>query len=123
MAHSTDNPDLFPAPLPPAGTLIINERCLIRTRDKHRVVVVAGIPLTHYTVGDRMAEAYAMVCLVEQGWADQIDVAQALGYSRRTLLRYQRRFEEGGLPALGRPRPFEVGRTGHGSDRPSGPFR
>lgn len=109
MSHINDNPDLFPPPLPPVGTIIINERCLIRTKDKHRVVVVAGFPLWHYTLGDRMAEAYVLVCLVEQGLANQSDVAEALGCSRRTLYRYQRRFEEGGLPALGRPRGFPKG--------------
>jgi hypothetical protein len=110
MADFADTPELFASPLPPTGTILINDRCLIRTRDRHRIVVVAGVPLAHYTVGDRMAEAYAMVCLVEQGWADQNDVAQALGYSRRTLHRYQLRFEEGGLPALGRPGGYPKGR-------------
>jgi len=33
--------------------------------------------LAQYAVGDRMAEAHAMVSLVEQGWADQNDVARA----------------------------------------------
>ncbi len=102
MIEPPDKPELFPVPLPPAGTICINARCLIRTRGEHRVVVVAGMPLWHYSVGDRMAEAYAMVCLVEQGWAHQNEVALALGCSRRTLYRYQCRFDEGGLPALGR---------------------
>ena len=51
-----------------------------------------------------MAEAHAMVSLVEQGWADQNDVARAFGCSARTLRRDQRRYEEGGLAALGQPR-------------------
>jgi hypothetical protein len=37
------------------------------------VVIVSGIPVAHYVVTDRMAEAHAMVNLVEQGWADQND--------------------------------------------------
>jgi len=41
-----------------------------------------------------------MVSLVEQGWADQNDVARAFGCSERTVRRHQRRFEEGGLAAL-----------------------
>ena len=110
MPDFVETAELFPTPLPPPGTILINERCLIRTRDKHRVVVVVGVPLTHYTVGDHMAEAYAMVSLIEQGWANQNDVARALGYSRRTLYRYQCRFDEGGLPALGRPRGYPKGR-------------
>lgn len=103
-------PNLFPALSAPEGTLPINDRCLIRTKDQQRIVVAAGVPLAHYSVGDRMAEAYAMICLVEGGWANQVEVARALGYSVRTLYRYQRRFEEGGLPALGRPRGYPKGK-------------
>jgi hypothetical protein len=57
--------------------------------------------LWQYAVGDRMAEAYAMVSLIEQGWADQNDVARSFGYAERTVRRFQRRFENGGLAALG----------------------
>ena len=56
-----------------------------------------------------MAEAHAMVSLVEKGWADQSDVARAFGCAVRTVRRYQRRFEDGGLSALG-----------HGSGYPKG---
>jgi transposase len=58
-----------------------------------------------------MAEAHAMVNLVEQGWADQNDVARAFGYSARTLRRDQCRYEEGGLAALGQPRGYPAGRA------------
>ena len=64
--------------------------------------MVSGIVLAQYALGDRMAEAYAMVSLVEQGWADQNEVARAFGCSARTVRRHQRRFEDGGLAALGR---------------------
>jgi prepilin-type processing-associated H-X9-DG protein len=49
-----------------------------------------------------MAEAYAMVMLAEQEYADQNDIARSFGYTTRTLRRYQERFEEGGLQALGK---------------------
>jgi transposase len=49
-----------------------------------------------------MAEAYAMVMLAEQGYADQNDIGRAFGYATRTIRRYQERFEEGGLQALGK---------------------
>src|SRR3990172_575623 len=111
MSNSPKPGELFSRALVPDGTLVLNERCVIRTKDKQRVVVVAGIPLAHYAIGDRMAEAYAMVCLVEQGWVDQNDVANALGHTARTLRRYQRRFEEGGLPALGRSGGYTRGRA------------
>jgi DNA-binding CsgD family transcriptional regulator len=87
----------------------INERCLIRSQDDYSVVIVSGIVQSQYALTDHMAEAYAMVNLVEQGWADQIQVARAFGCSVRTVRRHQRRFENGGLAALG-----------HGSGYPEG---
>ncbi len=93
-----------------AGTVAINGRCLVRTQDGHRVVLVAGIVLCQYAVGDRMAEAHAMVSLVEQGWAEQCDVARAFSRSARTVRRFQRRFEAGGLPALARASGYPSGR-------------
>src|SRR6266851_164619 len=103
--------DLFPETRNPEGTQVINERCALRTKDGYRVVLVSGIPLAHYPVGDRMSEAYAMVNLIDQGWADQNDVARAFGYSARTARRYQRRFDEGGLAALGQPGGYPRGRA------------
>jgi transposase len=94
----------------PDGTVAVNGRCLVRTQDEHRVVLVAGIVLCQYTAGDRMAEAHAMVSLVEQGWAEQGDVARAFSCSSRTVRRFQRRFEAGGLPALARTAGYPRGR-------------
>jgi transposase len=73
--------------------------------------MVSGIVLAQYAQGDHMAEAHAMVSLVEQGWADQNDVARAFGRTDRTVRRQQRRFEEGGLAALARPRGFPRGQA------------
>ena len=109
--------DLFPEARNPPELRAINDRCHIRTQDNHRVVIVSGIPVAHYAIGDRMAEAHAMVNLVEQGWADQNDVARAFGYSARTLRRDQRRYEEGGLAALGQSRGYPAGRARLGSSR------
>jgi transposase len=110
--------ELFADLKPPEGTLVVNDRCLIRTQDGHRLVIVSGIVLWQYTEGDRMAEAHAMVSLVEQGLADQNDVARAFGYSVRTLRRHQGRFEEGGLSALGQGSGYPKGRRRlHGSRR------
>ncbi len=105
------NDDLFPEVRNPHGTCVINERCLIRTQDDYRVVSVSGVVLAQYAVSDRMAEAHAMVSLVDQGWADQNDVARVFGCSVRTLRRHQRRFEEGGLAALGRVAGYPCGRA------------
>jgi transposase len=103
------NGDLFPDARNPQDTLLINDRCLIRTQDGCRVVIVSGVVIAQYALGDRMAEAHAMVSLVEQGWVDQKDVASAFGRTVRTVRRHQRRFEEGGLAALGLPRGYPRG--------------
>jgi transposase len=108
MANSSGD-DLFPEVRNPEGTCFINERCLVLARDHRRVVLVSGIPIAQYAPDDRMSEAHAMVSLVELGWADQNDVAKAFGYSARTLRRYQQRFAEGGLAALGRPGGYPPG--------------
>lgn len=91
-------------------TVFLNGRCAVRTRDGHRAVLVAGVPTAHFAVGDRMAEAYAIVTLVEEGWASQTEAAQGFGCSTRTVRRYQRRFEEGGMSALGRSAGYPKGR-------------
>ena len=108
---ATLDADLFPEARNSPETQPINHHCLMRTRDGHRVVIVAGVVLAHYATGDRMAEAHAMVSLVEQGWADQSEVARAFGWSARTVRRDQRRYEDGGLAALGQPRGYPEGRA------------
>ena len=110
MAHTTRPGDLFPEVGAPEGALVVNERCVLRTQAGHRVVLVAGVPLAQYALGDHMAEAHAMVSLVDGGWADQNDVARAFDCTARTLRRHQRRFEEAGLVGLGRPRGYPKGR-------------
>ena len=102
--------DLFPDLRNPEGTRVINERCLIKTQDEHRVVLVSGIVLAQYSLSDQMAEAYTIVNLVEQGWATQRDVARAFHCSARTVRRDQRRFEDGGLAALGHLGGYPEGR-------------
>jgi transposase len=108
---TTRNEDLFPETRNPGETCVINERCLLRTQDGHRLVIVSAMTLAHYAVGDTMAEAHAMVSLVEPGWAYQCEVARAFGCSVRTVRRHQRRFAEEGLSALGRPRGYPPGRA------------
>jgi transposase len=111
MAESDWQGRLFGEPTAPEGVVVVNDRCLVRTQDEHRVVIVSGVVLAQYVVGDRMAEAHAMVMLAEGGWADQNDVARAFGNSARTLRRHQRRFEDSGLAALGRAVGYPRGRA------------
>jgi hypothetical protein len=79
--------DLFPDVQNPEGTLFINDRCMVKTQGDQRVVIFSGVAVAQYKLSDRLAEAYAMVNLVDQRWADQNDVARAFGCSARTLRR------------------------------------
>jgi hypothetical protein len=45
--------------------VVINARCSLRIEADQRVIVVAGLPVHHYRAEDVVAEAYAMVFLVE----------------------------------------------------------
>ena len=60
------------------------------------MIVVGGLPVHHYRAEDAVAEAYAMVFLVESGFAQQMDVARAFGRSARTVRRHQARYVQGG---------------------------
>ena len=42
--------DLFPEVRNPECLRVINERCLLRSQDGHRVVVVSGMVLAQYAV-------------------------------------------------------------------------
>lgn len=59
MAEPREQKDLFPARDVADGTVAVNDRCLLRTQAGHRVVVVAGIVLAQYELGDRMADRIA----------------------------------------------------------------
>jgi transposase len=109
MATTTEQGALFEQEEGGDGTVVVNERCRLQTCGGYRVVTVGGLPLVHYAATDRMGEAHAMVSLVEQGWAKQIEVAVAFGCTDRTVRRIQRRFEAGGLAALGRPGGYPKG--------------
>ncbi len=65
-----------------------------------KVVFANGIPLFHYAEGDKAADQYAMIHLVESGLASQQEVASAFGCSRLTVFRSKKRFEQGGISAL-----------------------
>ena len=109
MSQAPLQGELFSEVGAPEGTICVNARCLIRTQDGHRVVIVAGVVIAQYALGDPMAEAHAMVSLIDRGWAEQKEVARAFNCSARSARRHQRRFEEGGLPALGRHRGYPKG--------------
>jgi len=97
---------------PPAAsnTVIINARCSLRTEMDQCVIVVGGLPVHHYRAEDKVAEAYAIVFLVDAGFAQQTDVARAFGRSVRTIRRYQERYANGGMEALSREEGWRRGR-------------
>src|SRR5260370_6383487 len=98
-------------PLPAASnTVVINARCSLRTEAGQRVIVVAGLPVHHYCAEDAVAAAYAMVLLVESGFAQQTDVARAFARSVRTVRRYQGRYAQAGMAGLGREEGWRRGR-------------
>jgi DNA invertase Pin-like site-specific DNA recombinase len=79
--------------LPPSKrseTIIVNGRCTLRIEGEQRVVLVAGLVVHSYNAEDAVAEAYAIVLLVETGYAQQNEVAKAFGCSERTVRRHQR---------------------------------
>jgi len=94
----------------PSNSVVINARCSLRVEEDQRVIVVAGLPVHHYRAEDAVAEAYAMVFLVESGFAQQTEVAQAFGRAERTVRRYQERYAQGGMGALGRAAGWRRGR-------------
>jgi len=94
----------------PSNIVVINARCSVRIEADQRVVVVAGLPVHHYRAEDAVAEAYAMVFLVESGFAQQTDVARAFAVSVRTVRRYQERYAHGGMAALGKEEGWRRGR-------------
>ncbi|MBI3108207.1 MAG: helix-turn-helix domain-containing protein, partial [Candidatus Rokubacteria bacterium] len=89
----------LPAPVS-SGTTVVNGRCTLRAEGEHRVVVVAGLPVHHYSANDAVAEAYALVMLVDGGDATQKEAAVAFGCSERTVRRHQDRYADGGMTAL-----------------------
>jgi transposase len=107
MAEQLDLP--LSAPLA-SGTVVINGRCTLRTEGEYRVLFVAGLPFHHYNVGDAVAEAYAMVMLVDNGYATQREVARAFGSCERTVRRHVDRYHEGGMAALARRCGWRPGR-------------
>jgi transposase len=106
---STQEALALPSPAP-SNTVVINARCSLRIEADQRVIVVSGLPVHHYRAEDAVAEAYAMVFLVESGFAQQTDVARAFARSVRTIRRYQESYAHGGMAALGREEGWRRGR-------------
>ena len=83
-----------------SDTIVINAKCRLLIEGDQRALTVAGMPFHHFAASDRVAEAYAMVHLVDSGLATQEEVARAFGCTERTVRRNQRRYASGGMAAL-----------------------
>jgi hypothetical protein len=75
--------DLFPDAQNPEGTQVINERCLLRTQGGHRVVLVSGMSLAQYAVGD--------------GMSDDVDASIAADRQLRAAFTHLRLYHAGGV--------------------------
>lgn len=95
---------------PSSNTVVINARCTWRVQEDQCVIVVGGLPVHHYRADDAVAEAYAIVLLVDSGFAQQTEVARAFGKSERTVRRYQQRYAQNGMVGLGREVGWRRGR-------------
>ena len=111
LARGMSTQQVLALPSPAASnTVVINARCSLRIEADQRVIVVGVLPVHHYRAEDAVAEAYAMVFLVESGFAQQTDVARAFDRSVRTVRRHQARYVQGGMAALGREEGWRRGR-------------
>jgi len=102
-------------PPEPSNVVVINGRCLLRLEEGQRVVIVAGLPVHHYQTEDTVAEAYAMVFLVESGFARQREVGAGIW----TLRAYRTPLPD----ALCRRRHGGAGARGGLAERPAPDFR
>jgi transposase len=103
----------FALVLPPSAasnTVVINARCTLRREEEQCVIVVAGLAVHHYRADDAVAQAYAMVLLVESGFAQQTEVARTFDIAERTVRRYQERYAQDGMVGLGREAGWRRGR-------------
>jgi DNA-binding CsgD family transcriptional regulator len=101
----------LPLPVPASSaTVHINGRCVLQAAGDQRVILVAGLPVHHYSIDDAVAEAYGMVLLFDSGFATQREIAVAFGCSERTVRRHQQRYADGGMTALATRSGWRAGR-------------
>lgn len=106
-----NNQCVLALPVPESSdTVVINARCSLRREEDQRVIVVGGLPVHHYRADDDVAQAYAMVLLVDSGFAQQTEVARAFEKSERTVRRQQERYAQDGMVGLGRTQGWRRGR-------------
>jgi hypothetical protein len=55
--------ELFTYPTEVYGTVFVNDRVCLQTKEDQRVISVDGVVSSHYSIKDHTAEGYAMVLL------------------------------------------------------------
>lgn len=79
------------------GTIEINSSVSALTRDGYTTYFVDEDSFLLHPAGDRAGQAYALAALMAHGHARPVDVERsALGIPHRTLMNWQRRYEEHG---------------------------
>lgn len=91
-----------PTPEVVSTTVFVNPRVQLHIEGGVRALVVAGIPVLHYSASDGAASALARVMLVQEELAGAGEVASAFSLSRMSVYRELERYEEHGLEGLGK---------------------
>lgn len=104
----------LPQPTPWTG-IEVSSRCQIHQQGDTRIVVVNGVPMYSYAVGDRAAEELWVAQCYALGYATVKELSRALGYSGSKVHRLRARYQAGGMEALrGRKRgpkgPWRLGK-------------
>ena len=102
MARETKKTVTLIESAPSPNAVVLNPSCRLVRSGLDHLVLYHAVVVAQFTLGDAIGAALAMVLIVERGWAQQVEVARAFSVSERTVRRHQRRYEEGGLGALGR---------------------
>ena len=83
---------------------MVNPRCTIYQEGEARVVMVNGIPVYRYQVGDRVAEDLFIALARFGGYAGIRELAEALQVSESTVNRCRSKYEADGAKGLERKR-------------------
>jgi hypothetical protein len=105
QATQTSAPELKPEAI--LNFTQVNESVAVRDDPElgWRVVLVRGIPYASYRTDDAHSERFACVRLRLDGFAEQLEIVRVFGHSRMTQHRWERKYLQGGLPALAPYRP------------------
>lgn len=92
----------LPLPLPATEprTEWLSQRCCLQQDGEVRVVVIGGVPLMHFEIGDRVHARLAAALIAESRAARVNAVQKAFALDDATLWRARQRLRAGGVAAL-----------------------